>query len=599
MMLIAGGRCAANASAGEVGKLPGMKCLSLVVLVVLLPVFALGELPPGKALAPADLSGFAVFGAQPNHVAVSGQAFDKAIRLEVKERPANPWSAQIGAKTTGPVEKGDVLLMTFWMRTIESRSESGEAAVNAVFEKGAAPHTKSLNQTCSTGREWKQFQLPFAALERHGAGDARIALHLGHGVQTLEVAKIEVKNFAKSVKLSDLPRTRFWYAGREPDAPWRKAAQERIEQFRKADLTITLIDAAGKPVAGAEIDVRMTRHAFGFGSAVAADALLGEGADKEKYRAQVVKLFNRVVLENDLKWPQWEGNRQRAIAAVEWLRGQKIEVRGHNLIWPSWRHLPRDLQNLKESKEALRKRIDDHILETAGAMKGKLVEWDVINEPYSEKDVQKILGDEEMIRWFKLARQADDQAVLFLNDYPILRAGPNPHLDHFEKTIQFLIDGGAPIGGIGVQCHYGSHLPPLTQLLDGLDRFGKFKLPIAATEFDIDTTDEELQAQYMRDHMIAFFSHPSVNSIIMWGFWEGRHWKPNAALYRSDWSAKPCAAAWEDLVLKQWRTNVTVKTDDKGQAKVRGFLGDYEVGVAGRVEKVKLPKSGAGVQVRQ
>lgn len=571
----------------------------VVSVMVMLPLSALAELPVGKGLGPAELGGFAVFGAERSVVAVSGQTFDKAIRLEVKERPANAWSAQVGAKTSGPVEKGDVLLMSFWMRTIESRSESGEAAVNAVFEKGAAPHTKSLNQTCSTGREWKQFWLPFTALEKHGAGEARIALHLGLGVQTLEVAKIEVTNFAKSVKLNDLPRTRFWYAGREPDAAWRKAAMERIEQIRKGDLTITVTDAAGKPVAGAEVSVRMTRHAFGFGSAVAADALLGEGADKAKYREQVTRLFNRVVLENDLKWPQWEGNRQRAIAAVEWLRGQNIEVRGHNLIWPSWRHLPRDVQNLKEDKAALRKRIDDHILETAGAMKGKLVEWDVINEPYSEKDVQKILGDEEMIRWFKLARQADEQVVLFLNDYPILRAGPNPHLDHFEKTIQFLIDGGAPIGGIGVQCHYGSHLPPPTQLLAGLDRFARFKLPIAATEFDIDTTDEELQGQYMRDHLIAFFSHPSVNSIIMWGFWEGRHWKPNAALYRRDWSAKPCAEAWEDLVLKQWRTNVTVKTDGKGVAKVRGFLGDYEVGVAGRVEKVKLSKSGTGVQVRE
>ena len=65
----------------------------------------------------------------------------------------------------------------------------------------------------------------------------------------------------------------------------------------------------------------------------------------------------------------------------------------------------------------------------------------------------------------------------------------------------------------------------------------------------------------------------------MWGFWEGRHWKPDAALYRRDWSIKPAGQAWLDLVKKKWWTNKNGITDAQGRFTTRGFLGDYVVTV--------------------
>lgn len=67
--------------------------------------------------------------------------------------------------------------------------------------------------------------------------------------------------------------------------------------------------------------------------------------------------------------------------------------------------------------------------------------------------------------------------------------------------------------------------------------------------------DERLQADYLRDVMTMAFSHPAMQAIVMWGFWEGRHWKPDAALYRKDWSTKPAGKVWEELVLaaEGWR----------------------------------------------
>jgi GH35 family endo-1,4-beta-xylanase len=68
--------------------------------------------------------------------------------------------------------------------------------------------------------------------------------------------------------------------------------------------------------------------------------------------------------------------------------------------------------------------IRDHVLEEAGAMRGKLAEWDVINEPYSNHDFMDILGKQVMDDWFKAAREADPEATFFINDYDSLWGGP-------------------------------------------------------------------------------------------------------------------------------------------------------------------------------
>src|SRR6185369_17067802 len=49
------------------------------------------------------------------------------------------------------------------------------------------------------------------------------------------------------------------YEGREPTAAWRATAAARIEQIRKGDFTLSVVDAAGAPLAGATVSVTQTR----------------------------------------------------------------------------------------------------------------------------------------------------------------------------------------------------------------------------------------------------------------------------------------------------------------------------------------------------
>jgi len=51
-------------------------------------------------------------------------------------------------------------------------------------------------------------------------------------------------------------------------ATWKEEANARIEQIRKRDAKIRIVDSNNKPVSGVSIDVRQVKHEFGFGSAI-------------------------------------------------------------------------------------------------------------------------------------------------------------------------------------------------------------------------------------------------------------------------------------------------------------------------------------------
>ena len=544
-------------------------------------------------------------------VETSGQPFKQALRLKTLAVTPTPYTIQLYAKTIAPVQAGDVLFVRFYMRTLDTQSETGAGSTELVIEQGGPDYRKLITFPGNAGKEWTEFRIPFVATKENiggngnsiPAGTANVLFRLGYGPQTIEIGGVEILDFGSKARVQDLPQPNVSYIGREPGAQWRKEAEARIEQIRKADLTVIVKGADGKPLPGASVAVNMQRHAFGFGSAVSAEMLLAKTPDGDKYREVVSKYFNKVVLENDLKWWMWESNRQRAIDAVKWLRDHNIEVRGHNLVWPSWRNLPRDLAGLKSNPDVLRKRIDDHITEEVTAMKGQCVEWDVINELFANHDVPDILGRDETVRWFQLAHQADPAAKLFINDYDTVESGraDNPHTDAYEEQIRYLLANGAPLSGIGIQSHFGWALPAPIAVEKGFDRFAKLGLEMEITEEDISVTDEQLQADYTRDYMTLAFSEPSMVGFLSWGFWEGRHWRSDAAYFHQDWTPKPAGQAWIDLVAKKWWTNASGATDAQGQYKTRGFLGDYEITVSAggrsRTIKTTLKKENAPVEI--
>ncbi|MCK4747496.1 MAG: endo-1,4-beta-xylanase, partial [Bacteroidales bacterium] len=399
----------------------------------------------------------------------------------------------------------------------------------------------------------------------------------GFPSQTIEVGDVRFLNYKNTLALEDLPITEITYIGQAPDASWRIPAEERINQIRKGLIDIIVYDDLGQLLQDAAITVEMVKHQFGFGTAIAASALNSDAV----YRNKVMEMFNEVVFENDLKWPQFNPyvSNDHITRALDTLQVHQIGVRGHNVIWPSFRFCPPYLESLSDDPSALRNAVDQHIDDVTGFTKDRLIDWDVMNEPYSEHDLQNILGDEVMADWFKRVRRNDRGVKLYINDYSILSAGGKnkDHQDYYYDVIEYIDNLGGEIEGIGMQGHFSNELTSIDKVYEILERFAVLGKEIKITEHDIDLTQRNVQADYTRDFMTIVFSHPSAKSFLIWGFWAGRHWKPESAFFDLDWNIRPHGEVWNDLIYNQWWTPaINAVSDDQGMASFEGCLGTYK-----------------------
>ncbi|MFO1440767.1 MAG: endo-1,4-beta-xylanase [Verrucomicrobiaceae bacterium] len=565
----------------------------LLILLLLVSTVAALELPPGGV----EVRGDAAVQASANATAGKVEALEIGKRITItKGDPAKAYSAQFTAPVAAEIAKGERVLAIIKARVVGAEA-SGE--VLAKLQLRGAPYT-SFAATIGVGihHEWREQPVVFVTEEAVPADKAAVVLLCGQKEQSIEVESIRVLKYSASMdvalfpKAKPIPRT---YVGREPDSPWRKAALERIEQHRKKDLSLVVTNADGQPLPEMEVKLSLKRHAFGFGSAVVAKRFSGESEDDRRYREIVDKLFSIIVFENDLKDGNWgpdfnDGRKAKRNteldAAFQWLAERHIDVRGHYLMQVA---TPFNLHDIKDNA-VIRQRTLDSVKERLAFVKDRVIEWDVINHPIAwggADMLNKRPGLEKIDREvFTLARSLT-KLPFFINEDQVFR--PGPQCDETFTYIEKLNADGFTVAGLGNQAHFHeSYLPSPEHLLAVTDRFAKIVPHQAITEYDVVTTeDEELAADYTRDVLIAVFSHPAYTSFLLWGFWEGSHWKPEAASWSKDWSIRPRGEVLEEWIGRKWHTEVTLKTDAKGQVSWRGFPGWYEVSAQGRTTLVK------------
>ncbi|WP_404423588.1 endo-1,4-beta-xylanase [Nibricoccus sp. IMCC34717] len=570
------------------------------------PLFS-GDLPSQFGFGPpADLATRTV-------VSVSGPPATQGWRISTLKDAKNQWDVELNATLPRAFSKGDRAVVVFWARAVRTPKDpllgTGRMAVN--LQKASADWDKSLAQTIQVGPEWREYAFRFEWIASYGNGGAMIALDFGFSEQDIEVAAIQVHHFGTAVALDSLPNTAVAYPGMEDGAAWRTEALARIETLRKGDFSVTVTDSGGTPLPGATVSVELIRHAFPFGSVIQSDRILNDdSAEGRTYRRKFLELFNSGGPENDLKWQPWAGDwgpgwtRDIAGGGLDWLKQRGIPARGHVMVWPGKRNLPKQIVDLIGSSQqnTIPAKVLSHIDDMAAFTQGRVAEWDVVNEPFDNFDLLTAFGNDIMVDWFKRAKEKIPSARLYLNDWGNHDMFADPaHVQFDIDTVKNLKAKGAPIEALGLQSHVGSAPAAPVHLLATLDRLSaETGLPLRITEFDSEIADDTIQANYMRDFLIAIFSHPAVNGFQMWGFWGKAHWIPRGALYRADFSEKPNGKAFRELVHGTWKTKVEGTTGANGRISGRGFFGDYRVSVeynGQKSEEVFTLSSGAAADI--
>jgi len=120
------------------------------------------------------------------------------------------------------------------------------------------------------------------------------------------------------------------------------------------------------------------------------------------------------------------------------------------------------------------------------------------------------------------------------------------------------------------------------KLMERMDAPG---LPVHFSEITVsapgDTPgDFEIQAVISANLYRMWFSHASLMGITWWNVVDGCGFRGEpliSGLFTRDMQPKPVFHALNKLINEDWKTKLSVKADDKGEVKFRGFKGRYRL----------------------
>ncbi|MEO3744079.1 endo-1,4-beta-xylanase [Plantactinospora sp. B5E13] len=412
-----------------------------------------------------------------------------------------------------------------------------------------------------------------------------------------------------------------------------------IRRTRAADATLT-VTSGGVPLADQDVVVAQRDHRFLFGCTgfefipLANGELTatpgvgpggGQGSLGEADAAPVERLaelwfdlFNFATLP--FYWGRFEPDRgrpdtERVRNTARWFTERGCPVKGHPLAWHT---VSADWLLDLSNEEIVRAQVD-RVRREVTDFAGVIDMWDVINEvvimPIFDKydngltRICREMGRIPLIRTvFDAAREANPGATLLLNDFDMSAA--------YECLIEGVLEAGIKIDALGLQSHMHQGYWGEEKTLAILDRFSRYGLPIHFTETTIlsgelmpadivDLNDhqvdewpstpegEERQADEIVRHYRTLLAHPSVEAMTYWGIADGGWLGAPGGFVRADGSPKPSYDALRALVKGDWwLPPTTLRTDADGRVRLTGFLGEYEVGAAGRSATFRLDTPG-------
>ncbi|MFI8092149.1 endo-1,4-beta-xylanase [Streptomyces sp. NPDC086080] len=285
-----------------------------------------------------------------------------------------------------------------------------------------------------------------------------------------------------------------------------------------------------------------------FGVAIASGRL-GDST----YTSIANREFNSVTAENEMKIDATEPQRGQfnfsaADRVYNWAVQNGKQVRGHTLAWHSQQ--PGWMQNLSGS--TLRQAMIDHINGVMAHYKGKIAQWDVVNEAFADgssgarrdSNLQRT-GNDWIEVAFRTARAADPAAKLCYNDYNV-EDWTWAKTQAMYSMVRDFKQRGVPIDCVGFQSHFNSGSPYNSNFRTTLQNFAALGVDVAITELDIQGAPASTYANVTNDCLAV----PRCLGITVWGVRDSDSWRSEQSplLFNNDGSKKAAYTAVLDAL---------------------------------------------------
>ncbi len=284
--------------------------------------------------------------------------------------------------------------------------------------------------------------------------------------------------------------------------------------------------------------------------------------------AAIAGEFNIAVAENAMKIDATEPSRgnfslDHPRRMLNFAEDNGMAMRGHTLVWhsqvPGWISSDGKKNNHGWTKEQLLEIMQNHIDGVAGGLKGRVREWDVVNECLDDDQSivwsnpngyklrssvwKDVIGEEFLDQAFRMAHEADPDALLYLNDYGVEFMG-DPKAEAYFNLVKKLVEQGTPIHGVGLQCHITTGQLNVKRLKDNIRRYKDLGLKCIITELDIAQADPKAadaakrQADDYCAVVMGALAEENCPTVMIWGLCDPDSWRENNPLL-FDGSVKP------------------------------------------------------------
>lgn len=416
------------------------------------------------------------------------------------------------------------------------------------------------------------------------------AQHLAVAEGYLKQNPADIKNAVSELNLS----LKYSLLAREQLVLTR--AKSDIGKYRKGDVQLRIVDAAGEPLSNCAVNFSQVSNDFLFG----ANPMGRNGS----YDAKIAGLMKDAGVNHSYITARW-GLIEVQPGKFNWdnidnyqnideqlSRGFKLM--GALSLWfsPNSDFSPAYLKDM--NFEDLKNNVYNHTYTLVSRYKGKIDTWEINEMNLANANALNLTQEQklEIMKVFDTAvREANPQAKI-LNGSTAL-----PY--EFTDSVPFpaLLKSDVPADIVGLELYYsgvnvegysvvGLDLAAVSDLLDFYSTFGK---PIYIKELSAPSTqvcgsswlhqpwDTQTQAEYLENLYTIAFSKPSVQAITWsWGISDQDAFIMSGGLLDASSNPKPAYFALKNL-LHSWTTSGSGVTNSSGEYSFSGFGGEYDV----------------------
>ncbi|MGB8221084.1 MAG: endo-1,4-beta-xylanase [Polyangiales bacterium] len=269
-------------------------------------------------------------------------------------------------------------------------------------------------------------------------------------------------------------------------------------------------------------------------------------SDQPELAPLLAEHFTSITCENELKWgflsdARGEYDFTTADESIAFAEEHGHRVRGHTLFWTRVNGTPvwvfEALENADDPEALLIELIEEHVSTVVGRYRGRIAQWDVVNEPTAQfggsldpdNAFLEILGEEFLDRAFRLAHEADPDALLFLNE--VFSVSPEETFQGLLDIVDGMLKRGVPIHGVGIQGHFVLDAPDAAEWAPRFEAFANLGLLVEVTELDISINNFrtasdpfEAQADAYAEVVRACLAVDACTGITTWNVHDGETW---------------------------------------------------------------------------